>query len=241
MRTIILAEFGDRHEQLIGLFENIRKHCGISIHLYGDAQAVSREYSTYGVKRILIADDEKFTDNPVALSNYYKVHGAFQTSGSVMLLDDDMRITSKAFVQGFELAEKFGICVPANPRIYAINNALGGDVPNNVRSYIGQLSKAPALNFSPMFVDMENSRSHIFMEQLQFILKGAFRGTIALWIAALETGIVPLILPEQWCVCGSNAEHLKNYSKRLSGTETAIEPMLIHYGHRKVREVFPGL
>jgi hypothetical protein len=150
-----------------------------------------------------------------------------------------MRIAHPGFVDGFVLAERFGVCVPMNPRVYIKYNAMGADMektPYNSQ-YEGP-EHATACNVSPMFVcrhhDNATALLNAYLEELQVCM----RGTHAFWRASWRTGVTPVYLPEQWCVCGSNAKYIHAYKKTLKGKSVSIEPMMLHWGQAEVRETF---
>lgn len=243
MKALIIASFGNRQEQVQRLVKNIRSFVDYRIHI------ITTEDSNLGrfnrdniyvecVDRIWPIGTPRAD---IRNSNYYKILYALDYGyTSMALLDDDMYIANENFVDGFDIAEKFGAALPLNPRIYVKYNAMGADVTSFDLTEIRDWPQyAPACNFSPFFVAPKINGCNIFLEQLKNELRfNTCRGTLAIWKASWKTAFTPVYLPEQWCVCGSNAEYIKNYTKQLKGKEITIEPMMLHLGHEKVREVF---
>jgi len=161
---------------------------------------------------------------------------------SVCVLNDDMRIVHGRWVDGFQLAERFGCAVPINPRIYVKYNAMGADATDEDMKNLGSSPLyAPACNVSPLFFSRRVSRANEFMEDYIKCLKVCNRGTLAFWMSSWRTGFTPVYLPEQWCVCEGNAKYIRDYRKRLQGKDIPIEPIMLHWGQKGVREAFPAV
>ena len=244
-RVFIIASFGDRQKQIQRLLKNIRSFVDYPIHIIttkdsnlGHVEKSRRIYKMYVNRKWPKGSYREGIRN----SNYFKVFKALEYDTSVCLLDDDMLIVNKHFVDGFDIAERFGAAVPLNPRVYVKYNMMGADVQqkdlDELRLMVAPLY-APACNFSPFFVYPRIENAKIFlMTLLDELLSNVCRGTLAIWKASWRSGFCPVYLPEQYCVCGSNAEHIKNYTKFLHGENVRIEPMILHLGHKKVRGVF---
>lgn len=258
-RAIILAAFGDRRRQVQRLIKNIRRFVDYPIHIittpdsnigapqtpkelvqYIAEQRIEVEYVT----RLWPANEPR---SGVRNSNYYKVKKALDESykpederyDSLLMLDDDMLIVNKHFVDGFDLAERFGAALPLNPRTYVWVNALGADAQRKDRIEIALSPQyAPACNFSPFFIST-NIKSRRFMIVLeQELHDNVCRGTLAVWKASWQSGFSPVYLPQQWCICGNEAEYLKNYTQQLCGQNLKIPPIMLHLGHQQTCDVF---
>jgi hypothetical protein len=255
-RAIVIAAFGDRATQVERLVHNIRRFVDYPIHIIttedsniGDAYffgGIHREYVT----RLWPAHQPR---SGVRNSNYYKVKWVVTESfklqdyssiqfDSILLLDDDMLIIDKNFVDGFDMAERFGAALPLNPRIYTWANAFGADVLKKDLDdlwRIGVPSHSPAVNFAPFFVSPKHNRARNFLITLQSELRdNTCRGTLAVTKASWQTGFTPLYLPQQWCVCGGEAEYIKQYTQQLRGQQMPIPPIMLHLGHEETQRVF---
>lgn len=244
--AFLIAAFGDRREQVQRIIKNIRSYVDYPIHLI----TTDNSKTGLGIGTNLLFESAKihveFVNRiwpkgsgreGIRNSNYYKVLFALEYGyNSVCLIDDDMFIVHKGFFEGFELAERFGAAVPMNPRIYVGYNAMGAD-----GRVVKELYYAPACNFSPFFYCNINTAANIFMKELKDQLRNnVCRGTLAMWKASWQTGFSPVYLPEQWCVCGSNAEYIRDYTKVLQGKELSIPAMCLHLGHEAVKDAFAG-
>ncbi len=245
-RAFVIAAFGDRRTQISRLVKNIRSYVDYPIHIIMTTDSyvgMLQEFSGVGVK-IEFVDRiwKKGTYREgIRNSNYYKVKFALDHYyQSLCMLDDDMFIVDKNFVDGFAIAERFGVALPMNPRIYAGLNAQGADTTvKDLNDCEDTPYHAPACNFSPFFVCPHVSLTSNFLHELAYQLRSSVcRGTLAIWKASWKSQVTPVYLPEQWCVCASNAEHIKNYTKVLKGKTVNIPPMMLHLGHEEVGKVF---
>lgn len=248
-REFVIAAFGDRSKQVQRLVENIRSYSDLPINILttedSDIARLPKELDAW---KCFIKLVERIwpNDNPradIRNSNYHKVKFALDNRDkSLCMLDDDMYIINPKFADGFAIAERFGCALPINPRIFNHYNMMGADVRhedweelrNKVPSFI------PAVNFSPFFVYPHNGHlTENFLLDLELQLRTqACRGTVAIIKAMWSSQFTPVILPEQWCVCGSNAQHIKDYTKVLKGQTINIKPVMLHLGHEEVRKVF---
>jgi hypothetical protein len=245
-RVFITAAFGDRCKQVERLIKNIRKFSKLPIYIITtkDSKVANcdvfqlRSLQVYlkFVKRIWPKDSYRAD---IRNSNYYKIKFAKEFD-SACLLDDDMFILNHQYFDGFRLAEQFGAALPLNPRIFVGFNAMGADVKQKDMDEILKTPIfAPACNFSPFFICTRFTKTNIFLNELLRQLKdNVCRGTLAIWKASWETKFTPIYLPEQWCVCGENAEYWKNYTIQLKGRQVKVDPIMLHLGHDNVKKIF---
>ena len=101
---------------------------------------------------------------------------------------------------------------------------------------------SPACNFSPFFVSVRHWQANTFLRYLKNQLRyHTCRGTLAIWKSSWETKYSPVYLPEQWCVCSSNSQYIKDYTELLEGRQVKIPIMCLHLGHEKVVKFFKDL
>jgi hypothetical protein len=182
----------------------------------------------------------------IRTSNYFKSFAVKKNMNyqSFCCLDDDMVVVNKCFIEGFAIAEKFGVACPMNPRLYVKYNALGEDVKYHNLLEMKQLGvpqHITAVNMSPLFICRTNINGQKYNDVLFDLLEdteNVCRGTLMMSKASWLSGITPVYLPETWCVCGGNAEYWKNYKCRAGGILREVEPIMLHGGHKKVEEVF---
>lgn len=246
-RAFIIAAFGDRQENVRRLCNNIRSFVDWPILIVTDSIEQNMP------KGIILPRDKIFMEEVERMwpkgsynegrrnSNYFKIDFAIKNHDvSLCLLDDDMFIVHEGFTDGFGIAERFGAALPLNPRVYVKYNSMGADVSDKVLDSIQDTPLyAPACNYSPMFVYPHCGLTANFLQQLKNeLIYRTCRVTLAIWIASWKSQFTPVYLPEQYCVCGSNAEHIKNYTKQLKGQEIKIPPIMLHLGHEQVKKVF---
>lgn len=237
-RGIVIVSFGDRDEYIRSIVHNISKYSDLPILLYTE-----RERSVAGISQKIIKKQHMFwmysSRWGIRNCNFWSAHAALNTFDSCCVLNDDMRIVHSGFVDGFDLAERFGVCVPMNPRIYVKHNAMGADAKDeDFRSPDDGPEHAPACNMSPMFCCRNVNNARVLLLAYTDELLTCMRGTLAFWKASWKTGITPVYLPEFWCVGAGNARYIKDYRKILRGSTYQIEPMMLHWGQQGVREVF---
>lgn len=228
-RGVVIASFGER-PYVRQLIQSLRRY-GLPVRLYTDEdRGLDAETVVLAPKDILWKGHPR---QWVRMTNLVlaKAGGDFDVT---CCLNDDMRIVHD-FMDGLDLAERFGMAVPLNPRIYVKYNAMGADGGE----FVGP-AHAPACNVSPMFAARVHPAGRLLLEAYVAELQTTMRGTLALWNASWKTGVTPVYLPETWCVCGDYAEHLRDYTIQLNGERVRVPPIMLHEGHEKVREVFGG-
>lgn len=244
-RAFVIAAFGDRRVQLQRLIKNIRTYSNLPIYILTDDIKRNAWKGIYLPKdNILWREVEPQWTGPragIRNSNFHKVDFALNHHyDSLCMLDDDMMIVNPDFVAGFGIAERFGVAVPTNPRVFNYYNLQGADVrKEDFDECVGTKMSMPALNFSPFFVYPHAGLTTNFLRELHRELKNVpCRGTVALVKAMWNSSISPVILPEQWCVCASNARHIKGYTELLGGRSVNIPAIMLHLGHDAVKEVY---
>lgn len=140
------------------------------------------------------------------MNDYWKVRKMLDSGADIaMCFDGDMRIVNRVAARTLPaLTERFGICLPINPRYTVRRDFLdGADVPSiPVQPESFQHSYGPGVNCSPIAINLRDlERRQLAEDYCETMLDHPMRGPLAWWVAMLNTGIVPLILPPQWCVC----------------------------------------
>jgi len=250
-RAFVISAFGDRSKNVQRLVKNIRSYSDLPIHI------LTTEDSDIGLPNFSpnMHADKVFIEyverqwpkgsyrEGVRNSNYHKINFALEHHyHSLCMLDDDMYIANPNFIGGFVIAECFGAALPLNPRVYNYVNLMGADVRDDDVNEMALLKippSMPAVNFSPFFVYPHAGYTTNFLHALRIELRNVpCRGTVAIIKAMWNSKFTPVILPEQWCVCGSNAQHIKDYTKMFRGKRINIKPIMLHLGHDEVRKVF---
>jgi len=239
---VIIVSLGNRQEMVRTLVSNLREFTNLPIVIVTD---VSQSYVNDSYVTVIAVEHDSLqwlnSDRwGVRNCNVLSARTSMSLFDACCVLNDDMRVVhTSAISDGIAMAERFGVCVPINPRIYVKYNAMGADTSEY--DYCPRTDGpeyAPSCNVSPLFVCRHHANAQILINQYLEELKTCMRGTLAFWKASWKTGVAPVYLPEQWCVCGSNAKYIKNYTKVLKGRKRMIEPMMLHWGQAEVREVF---
>jgi len=231
MRGIVLAEFGSRETEIRGVIKNIRTISNLPIVIYSD-----KRYDFLGldvtVKLVVpgwVGHRRYFNRN----NDYWKVVAAKEFD-EVLIIDDDMRIVNDRWVEGFEIAEKFGVCLPMNPRIYfGLDRQCGDDTSDDLRNKTGDCPyHLTGNNMGVIFANTNHLNTRkIFNTYLDFMEKEPCRGPVAMGVAYWRCGRAPYFLPEEWCACGG-------YTSFKSRSRLRINPMFLHIGHKDVLNWF---
>lgn len=242
-REFVIAAFGKRAEQVGRLVKNIRFYSPLPINIITTADSKTPYlYDEYeNINRIYVEPIWSGPRAEIRNSNFHKINFALEKRyKSFCLLDDDMLIVNQDYISGFGIAERFGAALPANPRVFNKYNMMGADVrPQDWEQCRGAQLMLPAVNFSPFFVQAHVGSTGNFLYELKYQLETVpCRGTVAITKAMWITHYSPVILPEQWCVCASNAAYIKSHTEQLRGGQLSIETIMLHLGHDKVKEVY---
>ena len=157
------------------------------------------------------------------MNDFYKVQMLLESKEEVAVsFDGDMFILNDNFYQIEDLAKRFGLCLPVNPRYTVELDARIGADGDSCRSY------AHAVNMSPIAFHTKNNRARKMLQAYcQFMQEEPHRGTLVMWKAIYHTGFMPSLLPPQWCVC---REHIG-----------VGDEIILHIGHDEVRDHYlPG-
>jgi hypothetical protein len=172
--------------------------------------------------------ENKFDSNSTHWGNfmndYWKVRKLLESHSDIAIsFDADIKIVSENVKAIIPLVEKFGLCLPSNPRkLVKIDTEMGSHSDGVLDETLGM---GYAFNMTPIAVDTKNLEAmrvlRIFCDLME---KNPIRGTLAMWRACYQAGFFPCLLPPQWCVCGEDI-----------GIQ---EPIILHVGHEKVREYY---
>lgn len=236
MRRIITCAFGDRRKQIRGLIKNLDSIGNMPLTVYCDEDRyydlIRRKGSVRDVVKVVDTLWKGHSRWGQRNGDYWEFMAVYDEGGLCCYLDDDIRIVSKQFLQGFELAEKFGICFPLNPRChYGLDRNVGADVDGVIRE-LQDVAEIPycgsAVNCGVMFVNVENSRaSRLLTTIIHFIRESPCRGPVAVNVAAWQCGHFPYLLSEKWCICNGKG------GQEIRGGQI-IEPVALHTGHKDI-------
>jgi hypothetical protein len=222
--AIILAEFGGRHPD-VTQYRETWPEADIQVFTDADVPRIPQfEGPRYGWRA----------------NDYWKVRKMLDSGADVaMCFDADMRIVDREAARTLPLlAERFGICLPINPRyLVKVDGTVGADTnwqPDCAEHrYDKSRGNGPSVNCSPIAISFSFSFSRAVSRGILYpgvdlaeaycveMLDDPARGPIAWWRAMWHSGISPLILPPQWCVC----------EKHIGiGNE-----IILHEGHEKVK------
>lgn len=150
--------------------------------------------------------------------DYYLLKGLLDhQTGVICGFDTDMLVVSQDFVKIEKMAQKWGLCMPINPRYMArVDNQKGADGKIKLGCDVGIV-----YNCAPMAFNPENYEASCFLDACLFEFeRNPCRLPVLLAKVAWQTGYHPYVLPPQWCVC---KEHVG------IGNE-----IIVHVGHKEV-------
>ena len=175
------------------------------------------------VKSIFNKDQQRYGNR---CNDYYKVLGLLASESDIAVcIDSDMSIYSKEIKFLIPLVKKFGVCVPANPRLLVKFDGIKGADGNYRMGEDETFGTGFAYNMSPIFFYTKNEKARELLNAYcNEIRLHPTRGPLAMWRAVWKTSINPYLLPFQWCVC---KEHC------AIGNE-----IVLHLGHNEVRKQY---
>ncbi len=165
-------------------------------------------------------------------NDYYKVYGLLNSEADVSIaMDSDMYAFSEEVKTLPYITKNFGMCVPANPRMQVRRDGTIGMDANYELHEDESRGNAACVNMSPLSVSKIGRISSfrpLLESYLNIMLHAPVRGPLAMWRAMWCTGLSPLVLPYQWCLCGSGRE---DPAKILNDSGNEI---VLHVGHPEV-------
>lgn len=235
--TLIMAEFGKNRVNCGGTnlknFNRLDPALSSMLKYFPDLKLVV--YTDFDIKidlpnvRIKIVKsifDKNHNRYGNRCNDYYKVLGLLEAETEVAVcIDSDMLIYSREVKSLLFLVKKFGICIPANPRLLVKIDGIKGADGNYKINEDETLGTGFAYNMSPIVFYTKNEKARHLLEMYCHEMKiNPTRGPLAMWRATWKTGIVPYLLPFQWCIC---REHC------AIGNE-----IILHIGHNEVKKYY---
>lgn len=134
-------------------------------------------------------------------SDLYRAVGLLASRADVAIYSDaDMYYYSDKIRVLPLLAERFGFCLPANPRILQkTDTEIGTDSDRMLDESEGL---GFAYNTTPLAFATASERARNFLRAYERIMRAApVRNPMVMHRAAMQTGFSPYVLPFQWCIC----------------------------------------
>lgn len=237
--NLIMAEFGENRKNCGGgdlskfnrldpaLSSMLEFFPDLKLTIYTDFD-MKVSFSNVEIKDVKSIFDKKQQRYGNRCNDYYKVLGLLESKYEIAIcIDSDMSIYSEHVESIIPLVKKFGICIPANPRLLVRVDGVGGADGNYNLNEDETSGAGFAYNMSPISFYTKNERARELLNCYCDEMKtNPVRGPLAMWRAVWETGINPYVLPFQWCVC---KEHVG------IGNE-----IILHIGHEKVKKYYNG-
>jgi hypothetical protein len=161
------------------------------------------------------------------MNDYWKVKKLLNSNADIAIaFDADMKIVSENVKAIIPLVKKFGLCLPASSRgLVKIDTEIGSHSDGVLDETLGM---GQVMNMTPIAFHTENSvMRNLLEEYCAIMVRNPVRGPLNMWRAVYKTGIIPYLLPHQWCVCAEDVG---------IGSE-----IILHVGHKKVRDYYEKL
>jgi hypothetical protein len=157
--------------------------------------------------------------------------GLCDTYDCICYLDNDVYIVDKGFFSGFEIAQKYGLCMPFNPRNFFKSENQKGDLEIGADVHLFDIENTrelpkytTALNMGVMFYNCHDVMAKRFLTLvLGEQLKEQSRGQAALARSLQKTSYHPYTLAQQFLAC-----------------REIDYPLAIHAGNPKMYEMWKG-
>jgi hypothetical protein len=183
--AIILAEFG-KPKPDVSQFHHWFPGADVQVYGDGDVPRIPQfEGPRYGWRA----------------HDYWNVRMALDSDADVAIAwDADMRIVSEDVRTLPLLAGRFGLCLPANPRLLVrVDTMIGADSDGQLDATNGT---GYAMNCTPIAINLHHVEAVACAEAFcGEMMRRPVRGPLAWWRACYRTGFSPCLLPPQWCVC----------------------------------------
>ena len=239
-RIVLLTAFdgqfkqGHWHAHIADSVSNILKYLQCPILLLTDDPD---EYKSplYEVQRVSVIS-RNHERQGYRSSNYWRIKWPLQHKDTTILyIDLDIRIISKAFIKGFDLAEKFGFCLPISPRAFAcIENTCGIDAlgrQDKPAEFASAYSHATSYITGVMFIRASILSAGKYLREYIRLYETKPQRAPSLAIeAAMNSCFAPYVLPPQWCVTYHNKDFIYE--------NTRAKPLAIHISDEGVLDTF---
>lgn len=215
-RVIILTAFGEANPNEMIDHLRIFTDCPICVYIERDDYGPIAMHERVDFHIVEL----KWPDHPRCYhrnSDYYRIKALQESSAQVGLyLDLDIRIVDPAsFMDGFKLAERFGCCLPINPRSFAgIDASIGADPDGSPPIW-----NATACSMGVIFASLK--ASGFFSSYLRIMEASPARGPAVMNKTIWETDFTPYFLPQEWCMSEA-------IDRVVTGTDYRIKPIAVH-------------
>lgn len=201
---------------------SLRRYCDYPIKIFSDHLF---EINTPGTSIELIQPRDYNIRYGIRNSDYFRLiilrDSPFEAT---LYLDNDHLAVSSRILDGFEIAEHFGMAIPMNSRTFLdLELKIGKDIGDEDRK---ELSAAPkSLTDLDCGIIFYNRRSReLLLAWLEEMEKRPCTGPIALARAIWRTKQYPYILPYNW---------------RVETPQVGIKtPIIVHLGHPHVKDFY---
>ena len=245
---LIMAEFGEERKNMGGnVFDgsqrldptlttftnNMKSKHDLKLTLITDTEVSIDTPLPYRVEMIT---DNIFDNNSISSkgeqrhgnrsNDYYKVKGLLESDADIAIcMDSDMYVVNEEFQTIVPLTQKFGMCIPENPRLQVRFDGIRGMDGNYTFDEDPTRGNGMITNMSPITLDTSNQDAKdLLKEYLNEMETNPARGPLSMWRAIWKRGWTPYVLPFQWCVCDMSV-----------GINDVI---CLHTGHQKVADYY---
>ena len=222
--TIILSQFGPEADAYEPALSGYRKYFPeAKFVLYTDRECATPQLFNK-VNVVIPPFDRNHPRYGNRSNDWFKIKGLLDAETNVAIAVDGDTLPVSDRVQTLPaLAERFGLCVPSNPRCMVHVDATVGE--EGIKPFDRDYGGLHAVNMTPIAFDTSNERMRRLLDIFLMAQRAnRVRGPLAMMRAAWAVGVAPAILAPQWCVCW-----------RHNGIGNEI---ILHTGHEKVRDYY---
>lgn len=218
---IILAQFGPRSDKIEPSYSSFKAlFPSAEFKMYSDMPHPGLPFPTVVVQPPY---DKSHPRYGYRCNDLYKAVGLLGSTHDIsMAIDNDMWVFNPHAEALVALTERFGMCLPANPRLLVKVDTLIGEDSDRCLDPLDR-GTGYAVNMSPITLSKKCQPAlRLLLRYIGIMESQPVRGPLAMW-RAIWLGndfFNPYILPPQWCVCAEDAN---------VGNE-----LILHVGHDKV-------
>ncbi len=198
--ALVLSAFGDAAPPIGPVVSGFRRTFPTaSVTLYTDADATVDGVEIRRVTPPFDRSDPRYADRA---SDHFRARGLLDSDADVAVaMAGDLRIVSDEFRTIVPITNRFGLAVPAGPRMLtAIDRTLAGDADDATGSDPSG-GTGIAIGRSPWAFCTARAEARETLEAYLRILGARpAPGPAVLSAAAWETGFHPYVLPFSWCM-----------------------------------------
>lgn len=215
--SVVYVLVGDRDlELLTHSIRSVRRFLNVPITVYSDI-----DLKLSGIKVIRYKRRSYEKREEIRNSSLIRLEALLSSpSDTTLYLDNDVIIVSEYFQEGFVIANRFGLALPQNPRIFlGTEMQIGQDVSDHDKKMLRNVPKH-TMTFNSGVIFYSRRSKQLVQTWRDEQLTNPSRGQMSMWRAFWALGESPHALPINWLVCDSHVG--------------IANPLALHIGHQNI-------